>query len=132
MVEHIMTMAHTATEHDFTCGLAGLRNILKKYKKVGPHARISRLKSYIKIIKNEDGTDAVIIQGPWRNETGSWHYIYLYPGTHLPIRLMRTWDPAVRNTQDTRLFFDIYEIPNDLYYELETLTVQWQKQSTTN
>lgn len=131
IAEHIMVMANEIFLVDFVKEIGQLRKLLTGYKIVGPKNRVQPHKSYVKIIKgNRD--EAVIIRGPQNYGKGIYDYVYVYPCPSSPsLRLLSAWDSPIRNTNDTRLFFNIYEIPNELYYELQTLTQQWLKQSTT-
>lgn len=131
IAEHILVMANEILLMDYIKEIGQLRKLLTGYKIVGPKNKVQPHKSYLKIIKgNQD--EAVIVRGPQDHGRGLYEYVYVYPCPSSPsLRLLSAWDSPIRNTTDTRLFFNIYEIPNELYYELQTLTQQWPKQSTT-
>ena len=132
IAEHIMVMANETFPADYIKEVKQLRKLLAKYKKVGSKNRIQPHKSYIKIIK-DDRAEVVIIRGPRDIRRDLYECVYVYPCLSIPsLRLSRTCDSPIKNTSDTRLFFDIYEIPDELCYELTTLTEQWLKRSTTN
>ena len=132
ITEQLMVMANEILLMDYIKEIGQLRKLLTGYKIVGPKNKVQSHKSYLKIIRgNQD--EAIIIRGPQDHGRGLYEYIYVYPGPSAPsLRLMYTWGSPIKNTSDTRLFFNIYELPNELYYELQTLTKQWLKQSTTN
>ena len=130
IAEHIMVMANEMLMMDYIKKIEQLRKLLTGYKIIGPKNKVQPHKSYLKIIKgNQD--EAVIIRGPQDHGRGLYEYVYLCPSS-LSLRLLHAWDSPIKNTSDTRLFFNIYEIPNELYRELVTLCEQWLKQSTTN
>ena len=132
IAEHIMVMANETPRMNYIKETEQLRKLLAGYKIVGPKNKVQSHKSYLKIIRGNQ-KEAIIIRGPKDHGRGLYEYVYVYPrpSAH-PLRLMFAWDSPIKNTSDTRLFFDIYELPNELYYELQTLTKQWLKRSTTN
>lgn len=132
IAEHIMVMANEMLRMNYIKETEQLRKLLAEYKKVGPKNRIQPHKSYIKIIK-DDQAEVDIIRGPRGIRRDLYECVYVYPCLSIPsLRLSRTCDSPIKNTPDTRLFFNIYEIPDELRYELTTLTKQWLKRSTTN
>ena len=132
IAEHLMVMANEILRMDYIKEIEQLRKLLAGYKIVGPKNKVQSHKSYLKIIRGNQN-EAIIIRGPQDHGRGLYEYVYVYPRPSVPsLRLMYARDSPVKNTPDTRLFFNIYELPNELYYELQTLTKQWLKQSTTN
>ena len=132
IAEHLIVMANEMLPVNYIKEIEQLRKLLAGYKIVGPKNKVQSHKSYLKIIRGNQ-KEAIIIRGPKDHGRGLYEYVYVYPrpSAH-PLRLMFAWDSPIKNTSDTRLFFDIYELPNELFYELQTLTKQWLKQSTTN
>lgn len=127
IAEHIMIIANKMLPMDYIKEIRQLRELLTKYKKVGPKNRVQPYKSYVKIIK-DDWDEEVLIRGPQDTRGGLYECVHVYPRLSASsLQSLRTMYSPIRNTIDTRMFFDIYELPNELYYELQTLTKQWLK-----
>lgn len=127
IAEHIMTIANKMLPVDYIKEIRQLRELLTKYKKVGPKNKIQLHKSYVKIIK-DDWDEEILIRGPQDTRGGLYECVHVYPRLSASsLQLLRTTYSPIRNTIDARMFFDIYEIPNELYYELTNLTEQWLK-----
>lgn len=119
--ELIMAMIKANTIPEYHDKLDKLRNMLAEYPKLSTRRRLSPSKSYIKVIKNNQGFIGTVIQCPWSKQTAQYDLIHIEPSSKLPVRIISSWSQPISNNKFTRMFFDIYEIPIEIPTELTAL-----------
>ena len=92
------------------------------WKKMEPGMKCTSNKSFAKIPQRGGLFTAVAFRGGPAGGLGRWQGIELGgSGDQYKLCYIELREAAVRNTHNEQMFFDIYEIPNELFVELKNL-----------
>lgn len=120
MVEHILTIGTQMTQCDARRAISVYRDYLKaNYNALTYKGKCVSYKAYVKLAKSEFNHISLEVHGP-KNEFGCVDILYIYNDGDKGMRISLTssWKRSISNNADVRPFYDIFEIPVELFNEI--------------